>query len=68
MESFESERSAEAKKRLTPEQVDVLRKKDGLKLARARVLKDLEAAQNPRYRDLLNAALADLDAKLSKLD
>lgn len=68
MESFESERSAEAKTRLTTEQVESLRKKDSLKLARARVLKDLETTQNPRYRDLLNAALADLDAKLSQLD
>jgi hypothetical protein len=68
IESFENEQSAEAKRRLTPDQAEKLRMKGGLKLARAKVLRDLESAENPRYRDMLNAALADLDAKLSKLD
>lgn len=68
IESFENAQSAEAKRRLTPEQAEKLRKKGGLKMARARVLRDLETAENPRYRDMLNAALVDLDAKLSQLD
>ena len=68
IESFENDQSAEAKRRLTPDQAEKMRMKGGLKLARAKVLRDLESAENPRYRDMLNAALADLDAKLSKLD
>jgi len=68
IESFENDYSAEVKERLTSEQVDLLRKKDSLKLARTRILRNLESAENPRYRELLNAALADLEAKLSKLD
>ena len=68
IESFENEQSADAKRRLTPDQAEKLRTKGGLKLARAKVLRDLETAENPRYRDMLSAALADLDNKLSKLD
>ncbi len=68
IESFENDRTAEAKRRLTPNQAERLRKKGALKMVRAKVLRDLETAENPRYRDILNAALADLDAKLSKLD
>jgi len=36
-------------------------------LSRQRVLQQLQAAQNPRHRDMLRAALADLDAQLSRL-
>ncbi|HWE53130.1 MAG TPA: hypothetical protein VG273_25285 [Bryobacteraceae bacterium] len=38
-----------------------------LQLSRTRVLKDLGAAMNPRYRAQLEAALKHLDAKLSAL-
>ena len=68
IESFEGERSAEIKNHVTSAQADLKRKKESLRLARARVLRDLEATQNPRYRDILNAALADLDGKLTGLD
>ena len=68
IESFENERHAEAKNRLTSAQCELLRKKSSLQLARSKVLRDLESVQNPRYRDMLNAALADLEAKLEKLD
>jgi hypothetical protein len=36
-------------------------------LSRQRVLQQLEAAQNPRHRDILQSALADLDAQLAHL-
>jgi hypothetical protein len=38
-----------------------------LLLSRARVEKQLQSVQDPRYREQLNRALADLDAQLSKL-
>lgn len=66
--SFEGKRSADMKKHVTSAQADLLRKKENLRLARARVLRDLETTQNPRYRDILNAALADLEGKLTRLD
>ncbi|HEV2350521.1 MAG TPA: hypothetical protein VG028_11825 [Terriglobia bacterium] len=68
MEAFATDRSPDAKKHVTSAQADLKRKKDGLRLARARVLRDLEATQNPRYRDILSAALADLEGKLTSLD
>jgi hypothetical protein len=67
IESFESDRSAEVKNRLTSAQVDLLRKRSSLQLARSRILRDLETVQNPRYREILNAALSDLDKKLAEL-
>jgi hypothetical protein len=45
----------------------MLRKKEDLQLSRTRVLNDLEAAQNPRYKLMLNQALAHLDQELSRL-
>jgi len=36
-------------------------------MSRTRVLHDLEAANNPRYREILQAALKHLDDKLSEL-
>ena len=47
--------------------LDLLRKKESILMSRTRVVRDLETAQNPRYRAVLNKALADLDAQLSTL-
>ena len=52
---------------LTPEQSVRQRERQGLLLSRQRVLQQLNAAQNPRHREMLQAALADLDAKLTRL-
>jgi hypothetical protein len=43
------------------------RENESLRLSRQRVLQQLESAQNPRHRKLLQDALADLDEKLSQL-
>jgi hypothetical protein len=43
------------------------REKEGLRLARQRVLQQIGATQNERHRKALQDALADLDAKLSKV-
>ena len=42
------------------------RERDGLLLSRARVVRQLEAAQNPNHRKMLQQALADLDARLAQ--
>jgi hypothetical protein len=47
--------------------LDLLRKKESILMSRTRVVRDLENAQNPRYRAVLSKALADLDAQLSTL-
>jgi hypothetical protein len=56
------------KKQLTPRQMETHRRKEVLLLSRARVEWDLQASQNPRYREQLIKALSDLDAQLSKLE
>jgi hypothetical protein len=48
-------------------QLDTLRKREDLQLSRKRVLHDIEAAQNPRYVQILTAALAHLDQELARL-
>jgi hypothetical protein len=50
-----------------PLQLQITRKRESLLLSRIRVVRDLEAARNPRYKELLTKALADLDSELSEL-
>ena len=52
---------------LSPEEAARERDRESLRLARARVVQQLEVAHEPRYVKLLQDALADLDARLSKL-
>ncbi len=49
---------------LTAEQAVSAKRRQGLLLSRQRVLQQLEAASNPRHRQMLETALADLDAQL----
>jgi len=63
----QQEEASSAKTRsvpLTPEQATREKRRQGLLLSRQRVLQQLEAASNPRHRQMLEAALADLDARL----
>ncbi len=50
-----------------PEKLNLIRQKESLLLSRTRVLHELDSAQNPRYKEVLTKALADLDAKLSTI-
>jgi hypothetical protein len=56
-----------AKPPLTPAQIAGQRQKQGLMLSRQHVLQQLEAARNPRHREILQSSLADLDAQLARL-
>jgi len=51
----------------TPEQLLHRHQRQGLLLSRARVLQQLGTAQNPNHRQMLEGALADLDALLAQL-
>jgi hypothetical protein len=53
--------------RLTPEQMQLERERDSLLLQRTRIVGDLAAASNPRYRELLQRSLNFLDEKLATL-
>ena len=60
-------RSAAAHKMLSQATLELLRKKESIQLSRTRVMRDLQNAQNPRYKAVLSKALADLDAQLTVL-
>jgi len=53
---------------LTPEQVARRRRLATLELSRKRILHQLEAATNPRHRQMLEAALAELDSRVAGVD
>ena len=50
-----------------PEKLNLIRQKETILLSRTRVVRELNSAQNPRYKAVLNKALADLDAKLATI-
>ena len=52
---------------LTPAEIANVRRKQGLTLSRQHVLQQLEAAKNPRHREVLQNALAELDRQLAQL-
>lgn len=51
----------------TAEQIAQARQREGLRLSRERVIQQIEKAQNPVHRGMLQQALADLDEQLSRL-
>jgi len=65
IDEAESHRSAALKKIASREELEVLRKRETILLSRTRVVRELNNAQNPRYKEVLNKALADLEAQLS---
>lgn len=67
-QQFEAmQKSSEARAKLSPEAAARARERDILRLARQRVLQQLEKATNPRHRLLLENELADLDQKLASM-
>jgi hypothetical protein len=63
-----AEGSSEPKPRLSHLEVHQLHRLQGLQLSRRRVLHQLDAAQNPRHRDMLLLALAELDRQIQALE
>ncbi len=55
------------KSKITPEMQERQRKRQGIQLARKRILQQLEASGNERYTEMLRSSLADLDSQLSRL-
>jgi hypothetical protein len=53
--------------RLTPEQITVERQRRGLELSRSRIAQQLEAATNPKHRQMLEVALKELDRQIESL-
>ena len=65
IDEAESHRSADLENIPDPETLELIRKKESILLSRIRVVRDLNSAQNPRYKAQLNKALHDLDARLA---
>jgi hypothetical protein len=53
---------------MTSEEAARWREKESLRLSRQRVLQQLALTSNPRHRQVLEHALADLDQKLGKFE
>jgi hypothetical protein len=68
IELRESRRNATRGAAINALEAERIRKRESLLLSRTRVLHDMENAHNPRYREILQAALKHLDAKLSELE
>jgi hypothetical protein len=67
VQEFESKESRTQRRQLSQDQKEIKRKIEILLLSRARVEKELQSSENPRYREQLNRALIDLDAQIAKL-
>ena len=65
IDEAEFHRSAVLEKTTPPEKLDLIRKRETIVLSRTRVVRELQSAQNPRYKAVLSKALADLEAQLS---
>jgi hypothetical protein len=52
---------------LSAEQKAKQHKRDSLMLARSQVLEQLRAASDPRHREMLQRALADLESQVARL-
>jgi hypothetical protein len=67
VQEFESKENRAHKRQLTQAQMEIRCQREILLLSRARVERQLQSIQDPRYREQLSSALADLDARLSEL-
>ena len=57
----------ESKQRLTSEQSARKQAQEALELSRRRVLQRLQSVHNPRHRQMLESALSELNAQLTRL-
>jgi hypothetical protein len=66
IESAATRKTEEKTPQRSPAEIEQLREWEGLMMSRTRVLHQMETCQNPRYRVILDKALADLEVKLAK--
>jgi len=68
IEAARSDHAAYSEKRVTPDKADAQRKKETLLLARTYLLQQLQSSQNPRHREMIEKALADLEKQLASAE
>ena len=64
----EADSQKSAKQILTPRQLELRSQREGILLARSRILCSLESACDSRYRALLERSLSHLDTQLARLE
>jgi hypothetical protein len=62
-----AETSGGGRVQLTPEQQQKVRVRQGLQLSRARIVQQLEASEDPRYKELMQKTLNDIDRQIAAL-
>ncbi|HXX19344.1 MAG TPA: hypothetical protein VEJ46_08070 [Candidatus Acidoferrum sp.] len=67
LQDSQSKSSGTQKRQVAPSEMETRRRREVLLLSRVRVQQDLETSQNPRYRDQLSRALADIESQLAAL-
>ena len=55
------------KPRLTLQQKEIESRKEGLKLSRSRMMEQIHSTENPRYRKVLEQALAMIEQQITEL-
>jgi hypothetical protein len=68
MEAARSDQEASSKEHVTTEKADAHRKKETILLARTYLLQQLQSSQNPRHREIIEKALADLQKQLASIE
>jgi hypothetical protein len=68
IESAEPRKNTQNMPKRSSADLEALREREGLALSRTRILNQMESCENPRYRLILDKALADLDTKLAKFE
>ena len=63
----EAEKSRQSRPELSAAEREVESRRQGLTLARAKIVADLEAASDPRHRTMLDQALAHIDREIEAL-
>ena len=70
IESQQADAAEKSKQRskITPEEAARRREQETLRLSRQNLLTQLERARDPRHRQMLEGAIADLQSKIDRLD
>jgi hypothetical protein len=68
IEAAESQVRPPFDEQIPAEELERLRRRETLNLSRTRVLRELETSQNPRYRNLMEKALTDLNSEIRRLE
>ena len=67
VQDFQSKDSRNASRQLTKTQVEIRRRKEVLLLSRAKVQNDLQWSHNPRCREKVERARAEIEAQLAEV-